>query len=125
VGEKKPATQAARIDQSTLDQMRRWGASDEDIALAQGLMQQQAQSSGEECEVWPDNWEAWQAFLMVSRQWIYVGPDHRRAALNWPGIEVVTRALGWRGKRWADLVQALLAVESEVIRIDNEQAAQG
>ena len=112
------------MDQGTLAQMRRWGASDEDIALAQRLMDQQAGTNGDVCEVWPDNWDAWCFFLKVARQWVYAGMDARRAALNWQGIEVVARALGWRGKRWAELVQALLVVEAEVIRIDNEQAAQ-
>ena len=112
------------MDQGTLAQMRRWGASDEDIALAQRLMDQQAGTSGDVCEVWPDNWDAWCFFMQVGRQWVYAGMDARRAALNWPCIEVVGRALGWRGKRWTELVEALLVVEAEVIRIDNEQAAQ-
>lgn len=102
--------------------MRQWGASAEDLAMAESLMGQTADEDVDVCDVWPENWAAVQLFLQVQRQWVYAGMDLRRTGLNWPGIEVVARALGWRGKAWGEVVQALLVMEGAVITVDNEQA---
>ena len=72
----------------------------------------------EVCDVWPENWIAWQFFLRVQTQWVRAGMDGRRACLNWTSVEVVAKALGVRGKQWRELVEALTVVEAAVLEAD-------
>jgi hypothetical protein len=118
----KPVQSPTRIDQGVLDMMRRWGASAEDLALAEQVRNLREGVPGDVCEVWPENWEHWRFFLGVSSQWVYAGMAGARVALNWPGIEVVARALGLRGKAWREQVLALQVVEAEALKAWSEQA---
>lgn len=118
----KPVQSPTRIDQGVLEQMRRWGASAEDLALAEQVRALREGDAGEMCEVWEDNWDHWKFFLGVSSQWVYAGMTGVRVALNWPGIEVVARALGVRGKAWREQVLALQVVEAAALKAWAEQA---
>lgn len=102
--------------------MRRWGASDEDLAQAEALARQ---AEGEEdVEVWPENWEHWVFFNQrVSHrwQWVSVGlAGIRRTALDLPSVQLVARTLGYRGNAWRDLLEDLLTIEHTVLETDAE-----
>lgn len=100
--------------------MRQWKATAESIEMAEKLRRQQM-GDVEVFDVWEENWEAWMFFLDVSPQWIYAGMSAQRVGLNWPSIEVVARAVGWRRRRWRELVEALLVVERAVLIAESEQ----
>lgn len=91
--------------------MRRYGASDEDLALAEEVQEaQQGQTAGE-FEVWEENWSHWCFFLTVQMRWVHAGMDGAKVALDFPAVEVVAKALGFRGRAWSRLVEDLLVIE--------------
>lgn len=100
--------------------MRQWKATAESIELAEQLRKQQL-GEAEVFEVWEENWATWLFFLDVSNQWFFVGMAAQRMGLNWPAIEVVARALGWRRRRWRELMEALLVVEKAVLAAEQAQ----
>lgn len=105
--------------------MRAWGASAEDLALAEQLRDARSGVDREVFEVWEENWAHWLFFLDVDTQWVFAGMAAVRVGLNWPAIEVVARAMGVRGKVWRERVEALLVVEKAVLKAEHEQAQEG
>lgn len=97
--------------------MRQWNATPESLALAEQLRDRQ-RGSPDDFEVWEENWDHWLFFLQVSTQWLYAGFEGARGSLNLAGVEVVARAVGVRGKAWAEQLKALLVIEREVLEVD-------
>lgn len=97
--------------------MRRWNATEESLALAEQLRKQQLGNT-DDFELWDENWDHWVFFLQISTQWLYAGFEGARGCLNLAGVEVVARAIGVRGKAWAEQLKALLVIEREVLEID-------
>ena len=109
------------VDEATIERMRRYGASEEVLAE---MREQMAEDDGlQDCEVWPENWRTWQFFQAVGSLWQRTGMDGRRCALDWPGVEVVARAMGLAGRAWRQLVDDLLLIQDTVLVVDAEQAA--
>lgn len=87
--------------------------------MAQGLMDEQTQEPP--AQVWPENWEHWLFFMRVQTQWVFAGLAGVRVALRWEGIEPVATALGWRRRRWRELVEALGVIENTVLLTEQGQ----
>lgn len=109
----KPATATLQVDESVLELMRRHGASEEDLALAEQV--QAAQQGAQVFEVWEENWAHWSLFLKVQTRWVHAGMEGVRVALDLPSVRVVANALGFRGKAWNELVESLLVIELQAL----------
>lgn len=102
------------MDESVLALMERYEASEEDMELAREVMRRQ-QGKQKEVEVWPENWSNWLFFMKVQMHWVHAGMDGVRVALDFPAIEVVAKALGYRGKGWSQLVEDLLVIQETAL----------
>ncbi len=102
--------------------MRRWGASDEELAQAEALAL--AAQGEEEIEIWPENWDHWVFFTQrVANRWQWVSAGLagiRRMALDLPSVQLVARTLGYRGTAWQALLEDLLTIERAVLETDAE-----
>jgi hypothetical protein len=107
------------VDESTLALMRQWGAPEAEIEMARALMDRHADDAP--AEVWPENWDLWEFFMRVQTQWVFAGMAGVRVALRWEGIEPVAQALGWRRRRWRELVEALGVIENAVLVAEQDQ----
>ncbi|MBL8387012.1 MAG: DUF1799 domain-containing protein [Hydrogenophaga sp.] len=110
----KPKSRPLQVDEEVIELMRRAGASAEDLELARQVQAVQEEADPP-AEVWEDNWDSWLFFMRVAAQWVRTGWTGVRVALDWPGIEVVAKALGYRGKRWRGLVEDLLVIQAEAL----------
>ena len=89
--------------------------------MAQALMNRHSDDAP--AEVWPENWDIWRFFMRVQTQWVFAGMSGGRVALRWEGIEPVAQALGWRRRRWRELVEALGVIEFAVLAAEQRQRA--
>jgi hypothetical protein len=99
--------------------MRRFGASEEQIAAAlakRGAARGDADDGAFLVE--PDAWDSWLFFMSVQRQWVRVGLDARRDRMDWPAIHAVAQMQGLFQRRMAQLVADLLVIEREVLAED-------
>jgi hypothetical protein len=123
---KPDAPAALQVDDGVADGMRRFGASEEEIAK-----QQQERGGGEPVadeayEVHADVWENWLFFLKVQRQWVFVpvsagmGVSSQRMSLNWSGIRSLVLLSGVKRSRWECLVDDLLVIEDTVLKAERE-----
>lgn len=105
------------MDDRVLELMRRWNATEESLALAEQLREQQL-GNPEDFELWEENWDHWLFFLKVSTQWVRAGLDGFMSGLNYAGVEVVAKAHGLRGKVWRACLDALQVIEEAVLEAD-------
>lgn len=94
--------------------MKMAGASEEDLELARQVQEVQEDQAAP-AEVWEDNWDTWVFFMKTSANWVRAGWTGVRVALDWPAIAVIGQGLGYRGKRWQDLVEGLLEIQAEAL----------
>lgn len=80
-------------DDEYLAQLEHWGLAPEE----------EPEDPDEECQVMPECRDAFEVFIRCSTQWRYsippMGGKRIIDGLHYPGVEVVIRALGLRGKR--------------------------
>lgn len=65
----------------------------------------------DDCEVWPENWQAVSVFISLGTQW-RLAPNGRRYGLDYVAIQPTLRLLGVAKKEWAELFQSLRIMEA-------------
>ena len=119
-------------DDSILEGMRALGAPPEVIArVSDGIEARRAKLEAiygnGDCEIWPENLLAFQAFIALQHQWNYVAMDGIRVGLRfesiraWLEINITGRQQNTRRR---ELFADLLVMERAVINADRELAAQ-
>lgn len=114
------------VDEALEAGMRRFGATDADIAQVRRERGAAQAVAPNVFEVWPENWDVWQFFLRVQTQWLYAGGGMGpavRVEMNFPGVESKARIRGVPPEQlqaWAD---DLDTIELAVLQADNELAA--
>lgn len=115
------------MDESPLQALRLWGASDAVVAEWRRVLHAQARND-QEPEVWPEHWHAAQLFAAVGSQWrctpsarggvLWVGLDY--AALSPLLLRAVRPTVPRRlRRRWPELFAQLQALEAAAIKARN------
>lgn len=100
------------------------GVSEEDI---KAMLDQQASNaaaqSGQDFEIYDDNWDSWLFYLAVQTQWVYVsGMCVQRIGLNYMGVESAARMSAKPRSTWPALLADLQVIELAVLEADAEMA---
>ena len=104
------------------------GVSEEDI---EAMLAQQAEREAEtarqagiaeDFEIYEDNWDSWQFFLVVQTQWVFRGMSGQRSGLNYAGVESGMRLSGLPRVRWPAVLTDLRTLEYGVLEADAELA---
>lgn len=126
----RPAKAALVVDEGVAEGLRKFGASEEDIAAELARRGGSAAEPEEDAyEVHADAWESWLFFLKVQRQWVFapvsagMGVTSQRMSLNWSGVRALMLLSGVKSKRWADLVEDLLVIEEAVLKAEQKARA--
>nr|WP_296020830.1 DUF1799 domain-containing protein [uncultured Acidovorax sp.] len=106
--------------------MRKWKATEEQVAQVLAERAKAAPKAPEEVEVWPENWDLWLFFLAVQTQWEYASGGLSGAvkvAMNWTGVRSIAamrRVSDEDQQRFAD---GLAVIEQAVLDVERERAA--
>lgn len=65
----------------------------------------------DDCEVWPENWQAVSVFISLATQW-RLAPNGKRYGLDYAAVQPALRLLGVARKDWGELFQSLQIMES-------------
>lgn len=118
------AQRRAQVDAGVLAGMARMGATPEQVRQAREQAERAAGTagSGEDFEVWPENWESWMFFLSVQSQWAYVsnGMEAVRVCLPANRLESEMNMRQVPRRRRVALLDDLRTVERAVLVADRE-----
>lgn len=120
------ARSAVVVDEALEAGMRRFGASQDEIAQVRRERGAAQAQDPDVCEVLQESWPVWQFFLRAQTQWRYVSggmAPPMKVALDYAGIEAVARIRGVAPQQlevWADDLQT---IELAVLQAENELAA--
>lgn len=73
-----------------------------------------------DCEVWPENWDAWCLFDDVSGQWDRAGMNGVCVGLKYEVLFRRMAHLGYEGERLEQMFQDIRLMEREALRIMND-----
>ncbi|WP_430229943.1 DUF1799 domain-containing protein [Nitrosomonas communis] len=107
----------ATIDQDVIDALIAMGAPPDVIESTQ------TQASGEtdtDCEIWPENEEAFMLFNSLATQW-RISFTGSFIGLNYPSIESSMNMLGTKKKRKAELFNDIKIMERAALPILNRK----
>lgn len=106
--------------------MRQCGASDAQIAQARRERGGADAPAPDVVEVWPENWDTWQFFLVVQTQWTFAPMGLAgavRVAMNYPGVESIARMRRVPGDALERFADGLRVIELAVVEVERESAA--
>lgn len=111
---------AATVDDGTLDELRRLGAGEQDLAP----LEKRAAEGRDGIGVWPENWPVIVAFVAVATQWRVVwlggleGGTLMRTGLDYAGVRAALDMLGL--KATPDLFGGLQVMEKAALEAWSE-----
>lgn len=114
------------VDEQLVATMRKWKASEEQVARVMAERAGAAPKAPEEVEVWPENWDTWMFFLAVQTQWDYASSGLSRAykvAMNWSGVRSIACMRGVSEADQQRFVEGLAVIEHAVLDVEREKAA--
>lgn len=113
-----------RLSDALIETLQLNGAPPDVLAKAQAKAAAQAPAADPaadtHCRVWPENVRTVQAFLGVSRYWVYAGMNAVRTQLDWPAVDSYLAAHHPR-RRHRQIKRGLFVMEGAVLLADSEQ----
>ena len=73
-----------------------------------------------DCEVWPENWDAWCLFEELSSQWDRAGMEGVRVGLKYEVLFKRMEHLGYEGDRREAIFQDIRHMERDALLIMND-----
>lgn len=114
------------VDEQLVASMRKWKASQEQVAQVMAERAKAVPKAPEEVEVWPENWDLWMFFLAVQTQWDYASAGLSGAvkvAMNWTGVRSIALMRRVSEADQLRFAEGLTVIEQAVLDVERERAA--
>lgn len=114
------------VDEQLVAAMRRWNASEEQVAKVLKERSTVQAKPPEEVEIWPENWSTWMFFLAVQTQWTYASnglAGSVRVAMNWEGVRSIALMRRVSDPDQQRFAEGLGEIERAVLEVERDKAA--
>jgi hypothetical protein len=114
------------VDEKLVAVMRKWKASEEQVARVLKERAAAQPKPPEEVDIWPENWSTWLFFLAVQTQWTYASnglAGSVRVAMNWEGVRAIALMRGVGEQDQQRFAEGLGEIERAVLEVERDKAA--